>query len=368
MYRSTSYAKLLCAVFVCALSFFSACTESTVPSTPTTNGLDSAVFVVNQGKFGEDNSSLSRIDPRTDSVVWNWYSDSNIGRKLGATANDILIKGDTAFISVTKSKTIEVINIKSGKLLHTMVFSGNDQPWKIALLSPQLAVVSTTNGDALRFFDPNTFALGARVHTGPATQGVCGNSRYAWVANSGYGDQRATEAGAGTISVVDLSTNLTSYTLTPGKNVTELCMSDDGTRVYAYYQELYSNPTAKQGIVEYDEATKLELRRWEFGGMGFLNYYNGAVYAIGKLDASESALSVLKVDTKSGTGSLQKVMTLSAGFYPNGFSVRKSDGSIWLSDAGDYNSRGNILCYSSSGIMRKSYSVGVAPGTVAFYH
>ncbi len=363
---SSQKSALLCAL-VLSLFVVQSCTESTTPSTPSSSQ-DSSVIVVNQGAYNSDNASLSRINRATDSVEANWFSEMNFGRKLGATANDVMLKGDTAFVSVTNSHTIEVINAKTGKLLTTILLSSNNQPWKLSLLSPSLAAVSTTNGDGIQFFDPRSCTLKNQVVTGPATQGLCGNSRYAWVANSGYGTLRAGEQHAGTIAVVDLATMQVSYRLTAGKNVTELVMSEDGNRVYAYYQELYTNTTAKQGIIEYDEASKMELRRWEFDGMGFMNYWKGNIYVLGKASTSDVNWSVLQLNTIVASQTLAPVFSLGAGISPNGLSVHPRDGSFWVSDAGDFNSRGKIVVFSNSGTQLKSYSVGLIPGYVAFYH
>ncbi|MCX7930900.1 MAG: hypothetical protein N2663_09320, partial [Chlorobi bacterium] len=79
----------------------SACSQSSSEPTPEPTPPDSVAIVVNQGTFGQDNASLTRINFRTGSVDEDWFTVANSGQKLGSLANDIALKGDTAFITVT---------------------------------------------------------------------------------------------------------------------------------------------------------------------------------------------------------------------------------------------------------------------------
>ncbi|MFM8178713.1 MAG: YncE family protein, partial [Candidatus Kapaibacterium sp.] len=248
--------RALCLFVLLALTVpgVMSCTSTDGPDLTPPPALDSAVMVVNQGLFGLDNASLSRIRP-DNSVDLSWFSAANASRKLGGTANDIAFLGDTAFISVTKSHAIEVINAKTGRHLGTMLLPVSYDPWEIEVISRSLACVSTTNGDGVQFFNPSTLTLLDHVVTGPATQGVAATATQVFVANSGYGTLRDTVTGAGTVSVIDIASRTVTAVLNIGKNVTEVQLSPDRKRLYAYYQELYTNPTAKQGIVEVDVAT-----------------------------------------------------------------------------------------------------------------
>ena len=225
--------------------------------------------------------------------------------------------------------------------------------------SPTLACVSTTNGDGIQFFNPSSLVLLENVMTGPATQGVASTSSLVFVANSGYGTLRDTVAGAGTVSVVDVASARVVAALTVGKNVTEVAVSSDKKMLYAYYQELYTNPNAKQGIVEYDVATLKETRRWEFSGIGYMNVVKDKIYVVGNTVGGTMTQQVLVIDRQSG--SMTAAMTIPSTLTVNGLTVDPKDLSLWLCDAADYASNGRAVHYSATGTLLASFPVGLIP-------
>ncbi len=350
-----------------SLLFLWACQSNTPTEPPNTSTpADSVAIIVNQGTFGQDNASLTRIDLRTGSVVADWFGSANNGQKLGATANDIARKGDTAFVTVTTSKTIEAINIRTGKSVGRIQLSGANEPWRITIVSPTLGVVSTTNGDGIALFNPTTLQVTATITTGPATEGVAVSGNYAFVANSGYGDLRQGEPHAGTIAVVNLSTQQVERYLPAGPNVRELVLSSDGKKLYAFYQHLFSQPDSLQGIIEYDVATFQEQRRWRLRCGGSLQYYAGALYALDYDPQTYSAKNILRFDL-SQTSSTPSRIPLPSGVTPNGFSINPLDGTFLLFDARDYQSNGRVIVLSSSGQQLREFSVGVAPVRAMVY-
>ena len=78
---------------------------------PATNG----AYILCEGIWGSDNSSLDRYDFYSKSITNNFYNLANPGLRLGDLAEDIVIWKSTAFITVTTAKTIEVIDVFTGK-------------------------------------------------------------------------------------------------------------------------------------------------------------------------------------------------------------------------------------------------------------
>ncbi|MCX7930130.1 MAG: hypothetical protein N2663_05360, partial [Chlorobi bacterium] len=311
-------------------------------------------------------ASLTRINFRTGSVDEDWFTVANSGQKLGSLANDIALKGDTAFITVTASKTIEAVNIRTGKSVGRIQFDGQHEPWRITIVSPTLGVVSTTNGDGIAIINPTTIALVTTITTGPATEGVIVRGNYAFVANSGYGDLRQGEQNAGTIAVVNLSTRQVERYLPAGPNVRELILSDDGKRLYAFYQHLFSKPDSLQGIIEYDADTYHELRRWRLRCGGSLHFYRGVLYALDYNPATYSSQNILRFDVSQPTV-VPTAIPLPTGVTPNGFTIVPFDGRFLLFDARDYQSQGRAVVLSPSGQVLGEYPCGVAPARAVVY-
>src|SRR5690606_23581198 len=68
-----------------------------------------AIFIVNEGNFGVDNSSISAYFPEKDSVALDIFFKEN-QRKLGNTAQSMYIDDTLAYIVVNASNKMEVVS------------------------------------------------------------------------------------------------------------------------------------------------------------------------------------------------------------------------------------------------------------------
>lgn len=84
---------------------------------PTTHG----VYVLNEGVWGADNSNLSYIDLYTGNI-------NNGKKQLGDTGQDILIYGSKMYVTVSESKTIEVMDKFTCETLKSIKLSGTQKP------------------------------------------------------------------------------------------------------------------------------------------------------------------------------------------------------------------------------------------------
>lgn len=72
---------------------------------------DGTAYVLNQGNWGENEASLSRVAMDNGSITNNIFSAAN-GRALGDVAQDLVVYGSKAYITVSFSNTVEIINTK----------------------------------------------------------------------------------------------------------------------------------------------------------------------------------------------------------------------------------------------------------------
>lgn len=73
-------------------------------------------YILNNGTYGSNDASLAVFDPYNKVYKWNIFQDAN-GKRLGDTAQDILVFGTKMYISVTNSGVIYVVDKTSCKLL-----------------------------------------------------------------------------------------------------------------------------------------------------------------------------------------------------------------------------------------------------------
>ncbi|MBR4716185.1 MAG: hypothetical protein IKP34_08450 [Bacteroidales bacterium] len=74
----------------------------------------SNLLVLNEGGWGSNNAGISRVDVSDNTATVNYFADNN-GRGLGDVAQDILLADGKAFITVTFSNSLEIMNTATGK-------------------------------------------------------------------------------------------------------------------------------------------------------------------------------------------------------------------------------------------------------------
>lgn len=75
---------------------------------------DSTAYVLNEGNWGNNEASLSRVNLSTGDITNNIFGTAN-GRGLGDVAQDLVVYGTKAYVTVSFSNTIEVVNISDNK-------------------------------------------------------------------------------------------------------------------------------------------------------------------------------------------------------------------------------------------------------------
>ncbi len=75
---------------------------------------DGSAYVLNEGTWGSNNASLSRVNLATGAIDNNVFSSAN-GRGLGDVAQDVVVNDGKAYIAVSFSNTVEVVNLADNK-------------------------------------------------------------------------------------------------------------------------------------------------------------------------------------------------------------------------------------------------------------
>lgn len=341
------------------------CQSAVKPIDTTPTVAEAGAYILCEGLWRQDNATLSRFDASTLTVSNDFFARTNAGLRIGDTANDMVRQGDTLFIAVSTSRSIEIVRVSTGVWLGRIRLAGmRQEPRNITLVNDSTAYVSNLNDDSVTEFDTRTFAVRReRIAVGPAPEGVAATHRYVFVANSGYGDFRAQEPKAGTISVLDVSTRTEVRTIGGVPNVTALRVNSGKTRLYALYQHLLSQRDSLGGIVEYDAETLQELRRWRmksplapsFSATGDTLFYVGQsgveLLALRAQDAKPT-LAVRKTDAN-------------AAWYGLGVHPRTSE--LWICNARDYSVNGEIVVMRAGGETVRRFDVGINPNTVIFF-
>jgi DNA-binding beta-propeller fold protein YncE len=322
-------------------------------------------YVLCEGLWRQDNATLTRFDASTATVTNDVFSRINPGLRLGDTANDMVLKGDTLYIAVSTSRTVEIVRASTGVWLGRIRLAGNrPEPRYCTIVNDSVAFVSTLNDDSIVEFNPTTFAVRPqRISVGPAPEGIASTARYVFVANSGFGDFRAGEPKAGTISVVDVATRREVRTLTGVPNVTRLLISPDKSRLYAVYGHLFSQKDSLGGIVEYNTATLQELRRWRMKSPSAPAFSATADMLFYLSAAGVDAL----VLAGSGVQLPVSIVKSAARESWYGLGVNPATAELWIANARDYTSNGEVIVVRTNGVVVRRFDVGINPNSVVFF-
>lgn len=359
--------SILVGFFSITAFFLTSCKDITQPQTQGVVPSSRGAYILCEGLWRQDNASLSRFDAVSGMVQNNVVEMANPGLRLGDTANDLVLKGDTMFVAVSTSRTIEIFRTSTAVWLGRIRFAGTRQePRFITLLNDTTAFVTLLNDDSIQEFNPTTFALkGSPILVGPAPEGIASTSKYVFVANSGYGDFRASEPKAGTVSVIGASTRDAAtqreIKLFGGvPNVRELLVSPDKRRLYAVYTHLLSQKDSLGGVVEYDTETLAELRRWHTKEPLSASLRNDSLFCL-------SANGVAVLPLKQALMSFATLFPAQSGNVWYSLAAHPTSGALWIGNAKNYQVNGEVMIMNIQGQVQQRFEVGINPNSLVFF-
>lgn len=323
------------------------------------SGTSGGVMVVNEGQWGQDNSSLTHFNPSSGEAVTDYFSISNPGLRLGDLANSITLFNGRAYIAVTTSRAIEVVDLATGRSLGRVRLDGALQPRQIAIADGTHGW-ATTLADSVIEFNPSTLNVTRSIAVGPAPDGIAVAGGRLFVANSGFGLLRQNEPEAGTISVIDVAGGDLVATIRDLPNVRRLHHDPDADRLYA----LYGLPESPGGLAEIDLSSLKELRRWSvnntvdavFDDASRLVYIAGGDGVV-RIDLMASREPERFIDSSSWPGSI---------FYSLG--VSPSTGNLYIGRMKGYSPLpAEVIIYDRRGSLKGRFPCGIYPGDFAFY-
>lgn len=339
--------------------------EPEIKNDPIDNDGDRYVYILCEGLWGMDNSSLTKYNFKTGRAVNCFYSQSNDGQILGDIANHIIARNDTGYIAVSTAKTIEIMNLLTGKSISKIKLDGTKHlPREICYINDTLAFFSDLYDYSVYQFNPRTFRLNTeKITVGPAPEGLAAYGNYLFVANSGYGDYLAHLPKAGTISVIDINSRHEIAVLGGLPNVVELDVCKATGKLYASYHHLPKYSDSIGGIVEYDASTLVKLREWRLKSVAVtINKKGDSLFVL-----NDDGLSIIKL--KDQYPQPVKIIT-NSNSQDKWYSLELCpwDGTIWLGNAKNYQISGEILVYdlSNPAVVQKRIAVGVNPNTILF--
>ncbi len=196
MKKNKNFILALIAIILFQISFTSCDRDKPTPEVPL---VTTGAYILNNGSFGQNNASLSLYNPDTKELSSNIFEKANNGKKLGDTAQDMVVYGKKMYIAVYNSKMIFVTDT-TGKIIKEITHSENGNNLSPRMFTTYKNKVYVTYFEGyLAEIDTATFAVKTiKVGSNPEDVAVANGKIY--VANSGGMDPNGFDK---TLSVID---------------------------------------------------------------------------------------------------------------------------------------------------------------------
>lgn len=323
----------------------------------------SGFYILNEGGFGNGNTSISFYDRGDDAVANNLFFTAN-GIALGDQAQSIAVHANKAYVVVQNSSKIEVVDLNDFTSIAT-ISDGVESPRYFLGVSDTKAYVSDWGSDgvsgSIRVIDLTTNTVSSTIQTnsqGANRMLLVGDEVF--LANSG-GFGRDSN-----ITVIDTATDQVSRTIAVADNPDGMVQDVNGDIWVVCKGHTAFDPETFEVIEE--ESTPASILRISTNGdvLARLNYT-----AVG-FGTSASAININSTGDKiyylyssqifemSITDTVLPSTAFTNDFY-YGLSVDPITNSIIGCEAPDFNSSGNIDIYTTSGTLESTFSVGIGP-------
>ena len=327
---------------------------------PDTKGETGKMYILSEGLFNMNNSTLSCIDFDSRIITSNYFDSIN-GRGLGDTANDMKLYGSKLWIVVNVSSQVEVLDASSGISVRRIPILNNNgearQPRYISFYKNK-AYVCSFDGTVARI-DTSSLAIEAVTTCGRNPDGIAVANGKLYVSNSGGLDIPNYD---NTVSVIDLNTFTETKKITVGMNPYKMESDSQGD---VYVVSRGNNGSIKASWYRIDSKTDEVAQT--FSNLPVVNFSirNDTAYLY-NYDFTTDKYWIKTFDCKTeqiiSENFISDTTTLERPF---GIYVHPTNGNVYLTDARSYTVKGDLLCFDKKGKLKyKIEGVGLNPNTI----
>ena len=328
-------------------------------------------YLLNQGAWGTNKASLDYYDAVAGIYIRDVYATNNPEqvKALGDVGNDLQVYGSKLYAVLNGSNKVEVIDLATTRSLGKVDIAS---PRNIRFAGGRGYVTSYVaaggaTGEVVAI-DTATFTPQWRVPVGREPEELAVIDARLYVANSGGFKKPDYER---TLSVIPIAEQRVAATIDVGINL-ELVRGDAHGQLWVTargnYAEVSSslycltkNPSTGQYEVAKD--MRLPCTRFDIRGDSLV-YYSTVYDAAGNSSSRFGVINVRTREALSGQwitdGTETEIRTpYNVFFQPQG-------GNIYVLDAKDFKSSGEVFAYSYDGRRLWHYTTGDIPACIAF--
>jgi len=308
-----------------------------------------ALFVLSQGNFGSNNTTLTYYNFGSKTTTTDFFLDAN-GFGLGDTGSDMIIYGGKIYIVMNGSGYVAIANAQTAQLIDTISFTNgavNRGPENVIAHGGKVFVSSTDNTVAV--IDTATLSVIKNITVGanPAQMEISGNNLY--VSNTGGFSINYDS----TLSVIDLSSLTETGKIKVGINPGAIAADSSGN-LYVACTGDYN--TVQPSLVKVNATTNTVITSAAIA-VGIVRYYNNKLFTTGGY-LGLAAVQVIDISNLSVT-SASFISDGTTVVTPYGLDIDPLTGDVYVGDAKDYSAAGTLFCFDKTG--KKKFAVSVTP-------
>lgn len=326
-------------------------------------------YVLNEGNMGSNKCTLDYFDYASKTYTRNIYAEMNPSQplELGDSGNDIAEYNNRLYITVTNSNKVEVLDAATARRIGQVDIKS---PRNLAFSGSYMYVSSFTGGEGTNGsvvkVNIDDLSITGTCAVGMGPEGMVITDGKLYVANSSdfvnYDDK---------ISVIDLSTFTVTASIKAGVNMRCLQLDNSGN-MWVTSQGNYNDVAASLIMLKKTDGEYAKAREYDYACSGLTINANTMYFYTTEYDASwNTTVRYYKADLNADGFTATPGAFLSdaaASGIRSGYGIfaQPSNGTIFITDANNHVSSGQINCFDKSGKLLWNATTGDIPGHIAF--
>ncbi|OGX84242.1 hypothetical protein BEN47_16440 [Hymenobacter lapidarius] len=348
--------------FLTALALLTACDPDKEKETPApeTNG----VFVLSEGQFGAGDGAVSIFDKDTKALTVDAFGSANGGAKLGDVVQSMGVQGTRGYIVVNASNKIEVVDLPGFKTAGTI--SGIEQPRYFTSTSATRGYVTGWKGPFTNYLPGTLSILNLTTNTVSSTVTVGRNPEQLLALG---GKIYVPNSLDNTVTVVDEASGAVSSTITVSDGPRSMVADKDGNIwvlcsgfvTFLNVPPFTATRVSNGALIRFNPGSPATQTKLAFPSTGspsqlrinpakdqLFYSFGGAEY---RLPTTATALPTAPFIRRSFTG----------------FAIDPRDNTVYGGISPSFSSNGRFIRYQPSGVAIDSFTVKVGPNGFVFY-
>lgn len=332
-------------------------------------------YLLNEGNMGSNKCTLDFLNLSTGEYIRNLFAERNPSSvmELGDVGNYLAIYGSRLYIIVNCSHKMEVVDAYTGVSIGKVdipncryVCFANGNAYVSSYVGP-VAISQDAPKGAVYEVDTVSLQIKRYVTVGyqPEQLQIVGENIY--VANSG--GYRAPDYDK-TISVVNLSSFRQTSQIDVAPNLNRM-LADKYGHIWVSSRGNYSDSPSALYMLSQDRGSNYSVsKKFDIPCSNFA-IHNNTVFLISSNRDSSPVNTFKTIDIPTLTISSENFISDGSDsriIMPYGIAVHPESGDIFITDAKNYVSSGQLLCFSPEGKLLWSVRTGDIPSSIAFLH